>query len=260
MRDPHGLKRCATWAALLDTLWNQRVITESRVRECMERVDRRNFCKAPLDAYVDSPQQIGWGITISAPHMHARALEELSDKLQPGARALDVGSGSGYLTAAMAEMVSPGGVCVGIDHIPELVEWSRSNLQRDGKQALCDAGSLELHVRDGFEGFPERGPYDGAPATPRAPYSALTPLLHLAPGSHPRGRGARAHPGRAAAAAQARRRAPPPGVFAQRACAAQRRGAPPPLPLTLCFPPWLERAPRPRGRWVRTAARRSSCA
>ena len=89
-----------------------------------------------------------------------RALEELADKLQPGARALDVGSGSGYLTAAMAEMVSPGGVCVGIDHIPELVEWSRCNLQRDGKQSLMDAGSLELHVRDGFPGFAEGGPYD----------------------------------------------------------------------------------------------------
>ena len=126
----------------------------------MESVDRANYCQHAASAYQDAPQRIGWGITVSAPHMHARALEELSSKLTPGARALDVGSGSAFLTAAMAQMVSPDGVCVGIDHIPELVEWSRSNVQRDGKQRLVDSGALELHVRDGFGGYAEKGPYD----------------------------------------------------------------------------------------------------
>lgn len=51
-------------------------------------------------------------------------------------------------------------MCVGIDHIPELVEWSRDNVARDGKQALLDSGNLQLHVRDGFGGFAEAGPYD----------------------------------------------------------------------------------------------------
>ena len=150
----------AAWAATLQALWTQRVITDTRVRECMESVDRANYCQHAASAYQDAPQRIGWGITISAPHMHARALEELSSKLTPGARALDVGSGSAFLTAAMAQMVSPDGVCVGIDHIPELVEWSRSNVQRDGKQRLVDSGALELHVRDGFGGYAEKGPYD----------------------------------------------------------------------------------------------------
>lgn len=47
----------------------------------------------------------GIGATISAPHMHAYALELLEHKLKPGARVLDVGSGSGYLSVAFAKMV-----------------------------------------------------------------------------------------------------------------------------------------------------------
>lgn len=58
---------------------------------------------------MDSPQSIGYGVTISAPHMHAHALELLKDQLTPGENALDVGSGSGYLTTCMAIMLGENG-------------------------------------------------------------------------------------------------------------------------------------------------------
>ena len=153
---------CAAWAATINALWNSRVVTNSRVRDALEAVDRANYCQNARGCYDDNPMRIGWGVTISAPHMHARALEELADKLEPGCRALDVGSGSGYLSVAMAHMVrgADGGLVVGIDHIPELVDWSRENVRRDKQQPLVDAGVLELHVRDGFGGFPDKGPYD----------------------------------------------------------------------------------------------------
>lgn len=61
--------------------------------------------------------------------MHAHCLELLADHLQPGAKVLDVGHGTGYLVAAMAKMVTPGGQVYGVEHIPELVELSRHNLQ-----------------------------------------------------------------------------------------------------------------------------------
>ena len=70
----------------------------------MLEVDRKFF--APSDSYADSPQSIGFGATISAPHMHAYALEVLHDKLKKGAKVLDVGSGTGYLTACFAAMVT----------------------------------------------------------------------------------------------------------------------------------------------------------
>lgn len=73
----------------------------------MLAVDRGNYSKN--NPYMDAPQGIGYGVTISAPHMHAHALELLKDQLTEGERALDVGSGSGYLTACMALMVGETG-------------------------------------------------------------------------------------------------------------------------------------------------------
>ena len=70
----------------------------------MLAVDRKDYCHT-REAYKDNPQPIGSNVTISAPHMHAHALETLAAHLQPGSRALDVGSGSGYLTTCMAIMV-----------------------------------------------------------------------------------------------------------------------------------------------------------
>ena len=66
------------------------------VRDTMLKIDRGDFCS--YHPYVDSPQPIQYNATISAPHMHAYALELLKDKLQGAKRCLDVGSGSGYLT------------------------------------------------------------------------------------------------------------------------------------------------------------------
>ena len=128
------------------------------MRRALLGVDRKNYCQsagAPR-AYEDAPQQIGWNITISAPHMHCRALEELREQLRPGCRALDIGSGSGYLTAAMAALVGATGKAIGIDHIPDLVEWSRGNVKRDGKASLLESGQLQLEVGDGFKGWPAR--------------------------------------------------------------------------------------------------------
>ena len=86
-----------------DNISANRVITNSSVKNAMLAVDRAFF--SPREPYMDSPQSIGYNVTISAPHMHAYALEVLKDHLKEGSKALDVGSGSGYLTACMAMMV-----------------------------------------------------------------------------------------------------------------------------------------------------------
>ena len=69
----------------------------------MLNVDRAYF--SPYNPYEDAPQMIGHNATISAPHMHAYALEALNDYLKPGNKILDVGSGSGYLTCCFADLV-----------------------------------------------------------------------------------------------------------------------------------------------------------
>lgn len=81
---------------------------------------------------------------------HAYALELLEDKLRNGGKALDVGSGSGYLTACMAIMMGPNGLAVGIDHIPELRAMAEENIRQDHPELLRDGrvelvGKMKLH-------------------------------------------------------------------------------------------------------------------
>lgn len=94
----------------------------------------------------DTPLPIGYGETISAPHMHATCLELLRGHLRPGARVLDVGSGSGYLSAAMGLMVrDKGGFVLGVEKHPELVEESLANV-RHATPELLNTGTVEART------------------------------------------------------------------------------------------------------------------
>ena len=68
---------------LVDNLKKNSIIKSARVEEAMKAVDRGHYCS--YSPYVDSPQSIGFGATISAPHMHAHALELLANHLKEGA-------------------------------------------------------------------------------------------------------------------------------------------------------------------------------
>ncbi|CAN4088018.1 unnamed protein product [Withania somnifera] len=145
---------------MIEQLHRYGVVKSQKVTEIMETVDRGLFVPEGTPAYVDSPMSIGYNATISAPHMHAMCLELLEDRLQPGMHALDVGSGTGYLTACFALMVGPQGRAVGVEHIPELVAWSIKNVEKSAAAPLLKEGSLSLHVGDGRKGWPEHAPYD----------------------------------------------------------------------------------------------------
>ncbi|NXQ24069.1 PIMT methyltransferase, partial [Alaudala cheleensis] len=97
--------------------------------------------------YMDSPQSIGESPLpkhlLSAGSKHAHALELLKDQLVEGAKALDVGSGSGYLTACFARMTGPTGKAVGVEHIKELVHESIRNVQEDDP-TLLSSGRVKL--------------------------------------------------------------------------------------------------------------------
>ncbi len=171
----HRRSHAITNGDLVRNLVANGIIKCPTVKQAMLDVDRANYCirgsQDPASAYYDSPQGIGHNVTISAPHMHAHALEQLEAHLRPGMSALDVGSGSGYLTACMAMMVCKTevgygdgerirGLVVGIDHVPELVEWSKDNLIKDGKERLMSSGRLSMVVGDGRQGYAKGAPYD----------------------------------------------------------------------------------------------------
>lgn len=165
---------------LVNNLYKNNIIKSKHVMDVMKRVDRGSYC--PNNPYMDAPQGIGFGQTISAPHMHAHCLELLKDHLKPGTRALDIGSGSGILTACMALMVGSSGKVVGIDHYDGLVKMSIENIIQDGKGSLIDSGTIILLAGDGRKGYPEEGPYNAihvGAAAPRLPEDLVN---QLAPG------------------------------------------------------------------------------
>lgn len=93
--------------------------------------------------------------------MHASACETLLPYLTPGAKVLDIGSGSGYLTAVLANLVGPSGTVIGIDHIQPLVTLAQSNMEKSeaGRQML-DSGQVKFVKGDGRKGWQEGAPYD----------------------------------------------------------------------------------------------------
>uniref|UniRef100_A0A6M2E7C2 Protein-L-isoaspartate O-methyltransferase n=1 Tax=Populus davidiana TaxID=266767 RepID=A0A6M2E7C2_9ROSI len=168
--------------ALVEHLQNYGTIISKKVSEVMETIDRALFVPDGTPAYVDSPMAIGYNATISAPHMHATCLQLLEENLKPGMHALDVGSGTGYLTACLALMVGPQGRAVGVEHIPELANSSLKNIEKSAAAPLLKEGSLSIHVGDGREGWPEFAPYDCIHVGAAAPEIPQPLLDQLKPG------------------------------------------------------------------------------
>ncbi|KIK68660.1 hypothetical protein GYMLUDRAFT_36138 [Collybiopsis luxurians FD-317 M1] len=166
----------------------------ARIARAMKKVDRANYVRNKRDAYEDAPQSIGHGATISAPHMHAYAASHLLPYLPSGGRILDVGSGSGYLSAVFWHLINdPVGqkeqsdsnskpTVTGIEHIPELTEWSVSNLKRDGLGEALEKRQIEMITGDGRLGYPSNGPYDAIHVGAAAPELPQALVDQLAPG------------------------------------------------------------------------------
>lgn len=93
--------------------------------------------------------------------MHASACESLLPFLSPGARVLDIGSGSGYLTHVLANLVGSEGKVIGVDHIQGLVDLAERNMGKSaaGKELLA-SGAVRFVKADGRKGWSEGGPYD----------------------------------------------------------------------------------------------------
>ena len=153
-----------------------RDIVDERVLEAMEHVPRELFVPEGERhrAYADAALPIGHGQTISQPYMVARICEALS--LNGGERALDVGTGSGYQAAVLAEL---GADVHTIERLPELAEQARQNL------AAAGYDQVQVHVGDGTLGLPEEAPFGAiavaaaAPGLPRRLYDQLEPRGRL---------------------------------------------------------------------------------
>lgn len=131
-----------------------------RVREAMAWLPRQWFVPPGLqaEAYADHPLAIGAGQTISQPRVVAFMLSHLA--LRPGQRVLDLGAGSGYVTALLARLVGPDGSVVAVERHRPLVAAARPILHHLAG-LHHDLATCKLLHADGSTGCPEHAPFDG---------------------------------------------------------------------------------------------------
>ena len=136
---------------MVDEQLRARGIRDPRVLEAMARVPRHLFVpeSARADAYGDYPLPIGHGQTISQPYIVAFMTEAL--KLEPSHRVLEIGTGSGYQAAILAELA-------GEVHTIEIIE----PLADSARAVLKEAGykNVTVHTGNGYRGVPEHAPFD----------------------------------------------------------------------------------------------------
>jgi len=153
----------------------RRKIRSVPVVRAMERVPREEFVSARdrPRAYRDEPLSIGEDQTISQPYIVALITEAL--RLQPTDWVLELGTGSGYQAAVLAELV-PGGNVVTVELIPSLAQQARGTL------AGLGYGNIIVEESTGSLGCPRLGPYDAIVVSAAAPTLSPTLLSQLALG------------------------------------------------------------------------------
>ena len=144
-----------------------RGIKDERVLAAMARVPREKFVPqdARGDAYRDGPLLIGYDQTISQPYMVAFMTQQLRPK--PGDRVLEIGSGSGYQAAILAELVAD---VYTIEIVEPLAKTAEATLQRLGYK------NVHIRIGDGYKGWPEEAPFDSIIVT-CAPEKVPQPLV-----------------------------------------------------------------------------------
>jgi protein-L-isoaspartate(D-aspartate) O-methyltransferase len=144
-----------------------------RVRAALGKVERHRLVPAGqvAQAYRDRPLPIGAGQTISQPYIVALSTDLIAP--EPHHVVLDVGTGSGYQAAVLAEIVSK---VSSIEIIPSLGNEADERLKQLGYR------NIEIRIGDGYQGWPEKAPFDGIVVTAAAPAVPPALLAQLKPG------------------------------------------------------------------------------
>lgn len=126
----------------------------NNIIKAFEKIDRKDFVlpEYQSETYDDYPLPIGFGQTISQPSTVAFMIELLRPK--KGDNILDVGSGSGWTTALLAEISGGSGIVWGVELMPQLAEFGRGNLKKYGFK------NAEIILADGKLGLPAKAPFD----------------------------------------------------------------------------------------------------
>ena len=137
-----------------------RGVKDERVLAAMEKIPRNLFVPENWEraAYEDRPLPIGEGQTISQPYIAAVMTEQL--EIRSHERVLEIGTGSGYQAAILAELA---GEVVSVERLPEIADRARENFARAG------VTGVQVVVGDGTQGYPPEAPYDAIIVTAASP-------------------------------------------------------------------------------------------
>jgi len=163
----------AARSAMVEEQLRRRGISDFRVLEAMGRIVRHLFIPADhqSEAYEDRPIPIGEGQTISQPYMVALMTQTLSPQAKD--RVLEVGTGSGYQTAILAELCRK---VYTIERIPSLRQKAEKTLRGIGYS------NVSFRTGDGSKGWPEEAPFEGIMVTAGAPQAPETLISQLSEG------------------------------------------------------------------------------
>ncbi len=139
---------------LIKRLKAEGILRTPRIIQAFEKVNREGFVTPEYlgEASVNEPLPIGYGQTISQPLTVAFMLELLQP--EPGNRVLDVGAGSGWTAALLADVVGPEGKVYAVERIPQLKKFCSDNVRRAGYT------NVEVLTSDGSRGLSEQAPFD----------------------------------------------------------------------------------------------------
>jgi len=142
---------------LVNTLIRDGCLKTPRIIEAFKKIKRADFLPKEIKNLdeVNEALPIGLGQTISQPMVVAFMLEKLEPK--PGEKILDIGSGSGWTTALLAEIVGKEGEVIGIEVIPKLKEFGEKNT---AKYNFIDKGTARFICADGSKGYEKEAPFD----------------------------------------------------------------------------------------------------
>jgi len=143
--------------SLIDSLILRGYLKTPSVIEAFRKIKRADFLPSHLKSLsdIDEALPIGEGQTISQPAVVAFMIELLEPK--KGEKILDVGSGSGWTTALLAQIVGEKGKVFGIELIPSLAEFGKENIKRYN---FIENGIVKILCQDGSKGLPEEAPFD----------------------------------------------------------------------------------------------------
>ncbi len=142
---------------LIDELIERGYLKTPEIIGAFRKIKREDFVLPQDRGYseINSPLPIGYGQTISQPLTVAFMLELLQP--QPGQKILDIGAGSGWTSALLAELAGSDGRIFGIERLPELCRFATDNTSHYGFAA---SGQIEIICGDGGRGLPDRAPFD----------------------------------------------------------------------------------------------------